>query len=433
MKYIYYKATRNSREAVAFDIMRGELYVTTCVVDVDLLICGIKTFPCGNGDDVTLTPQQRLEILELVQSERKAIVSREKVKTLAGWRDSCLNFDEYIFLGDKVAQDIVDEMVNSVPPVTMCLTCTQSGEPFSAEPGDDGEMRDTYPTFHRVEGFLWQGERFWIFDGYCFRDENKSRYDHPGRLEQAILKAKEEGYSMKKVINPCVCKVGERNANAFAKIEYENGRLSICGVVGPLKSGNCLGSAGQCVDAIRDGKPAKGWSREMLSKFCDIWERWHLNDMRPECEHQRELGWPDMAKESVTLYHYVLTEEANGKKKEAENAARAALRKGEIFTPTAEQTLYANLAYFLDVYEPLDGKEIAQYYEPQKPDVMNGFTEQKTRGWVRAEESELGLLCKPCPVCGYKYGTSWLREEVPQDVLDWLFALPDTERQPAWV
>ena len=238
---------------------------------------------------------------------------------------------------------------------------------------------------------------------------------------------------MKKIINPCVCKVGERNANAFAKIEYENGCLRIGGVVGPLKSGNCRGSAGQCVDEIRKGNPAKGWNRKMLSKFCDIWERWHLNDMRPECEHQRELGWPDMAKESVTLYHYILTREANDKKKEAENAARAALRKGQIFTPTAEQTLYANLAYSLDVYEPLDGKEIAQYYEPQKHGFMEGFTEQKTRGWVRAEESELGLLCKPCPVCGYKYGTSWLREEAPQDVLDWLFALPDTERQPAWV
>ena len=192
MKYIYHKATRLGREAVEFDIMRGERYVTTCVVDVDLLICGIKTFPCGNGDDVALTPQQRLEILELVQSERKAIVSREKVKTLAGWRDSCLNFDEYIFHGDKVAQDIVDEMVNSVPPVTMLLTCTQSGEPFGAELGEGGEAQDTYPTFHRIERFLRRGERIWIFDGYCFRNENKNRYDHPGRLEQAIRKVKEE-------------------------------------------------------------------------------------------------------------------------------------------------------------------------------------------------------------------------------------------------
>lgn len=138
MKYTYHKATENSREAVEFDIMRGERYVTTCVVDVDLLICGIKAFPCGNGDDKTLAPRQRLEILELAQKERKAITSREKVKTLAGWRDSGLNLDEYIFPGDEVTQDIVDEMVNSVPPVTLCGTCTQAGEPFSAEPGDDG-------------------------------------------------------------------------------------------------------------------------------------------------------------------------------------------------------------------------------------------------------------------------------------------------------
>ena len=196
MKYTYRRASKNSRETVDFDIMRGKRYVTTCVADVDLLICGFKTFPCGNGDDKTLTPQQRLEILELVQSERKAIVSREKVKTLDGWRDSGLNFDEYIFPGDKVTQDIVDEMVNSVPPVTMRLACTQSGEPFSAEPGDDGKMRNTYSTFHRIEDFMRHGgrvwKRIWIFDGYCFRDENKNRYDHPGRLERAIREAREE-------------------------------------------------------------------------------------------------------------------------------------------------------------------------------------------------------------------------------------------------
>jgi hypothetical protein len=23
----------------------------------------------------------------------------------------------------------------------------------------------------------------------------------------------------------------------------------------------------------------------------DLWDRWHLNDMRAECEHQRALGW----------------------------------------------------------------------------------------------------------------------------------------------
>jgi|SRR6478735_4612252 len=37
------------------------------------------------------------------------------------------------------------------------------------------------------------------------------------------------------------------------------------------------------------------------------------------------------------------------------------------------------------------------------------------------------------PDGGYKYGSAWLREEVPQDVLDWLFSLPDADMTPAWV
>ena len=240
---------------------------------------------------------------------------------------------------------------------------------------------------------------------------------------------------MKKIVNPCTCKVGKINANAFVKIEYENKRLLLSGVVGPLSSGNCRGSAGQCVDEIRAGTPTKGWTRETLDRFCDIWERWHLNDMRPECEHQRELGWPDMAKEQITLYHYRLKFEALKTQKDAESAALSALRKGEMFNPTPEQAAYAALPYCLDVYESLEGTDAAGYYEPKKPlhPGDSGFTELKYRCWVRVEESELGLLCKPCPVCGYKYGSAWMREEVPQDILDWLFNLPDTERRPAWV
>lgn len=34
---------------------------------------------------------------------------------------------------------------------------------------------------------------------------------------------------------------------------------------------------------------------------------------------------------------------------------------------------------------------------------------------------------------GYKYGSAWLVEEVPADVLEWLFGLPPADRQPAWV
>ena len=47
---------------------------------------------------------------------------------------------------------------------------------------------------------------------------------------------------MKKIVNPCVCDTYGGKAQAYAEIEYENGRLSICGVIGPKRNGDCLGS-----------------------------------------------------------------------------------------------------------------------------------------------------------------------------------------------
>lgn len=34
---------------------------------------------------------------------------------------------------------------------------------------------------------------------------------------------------------------------------------------------------------------------------------------------------------------------------------------------------------------------------------------------------------------GYKYGSAWNREEVPEEVLQFLASLPDTDKRPAWV
>lgn len=242
---------------------------------------------------------------------------------------------------------------------------------------------------------------------------------------------------MTKIISPVVCPAWSRSgrrveARGYCKIEWDGKRLSICGVIGPMSNGDCKGSAGQCTDSIRAGKPitCEGWTREMVDKLCNIWDRWHLNDMNPCCEHQRKLGWLDEAKEPLTLYHYKLKRESADEQKKAEKEALKHLKAGETFTPTKEQTFYAMLPYFIDRYSPMDG-ELAEYYEPFKGS-FRGETEKKTRGWVRFDEDKNGILCKPCPVCGYQYGTAWQTEEVPKEVTDWLFALPDTPVRPAW-
>lgn len=239
---------------------------------------------------------------------------------------------------------------------------------------------------------------------------------------------------MKKIVNPCMCDVYRGKSRGFVKIEYDGSRLSISGVIGPVSNGGATGSCGQCVDEIREGTPIDGWDREMLNKLCDIWDRWHLNDMRPCCKHQRELGWMELAGKQVTLYNYRLTTESMRKKKDAEEAALTALRKGRTFTPTDVQVTYATLPYSIKTYEKMSG-EAAERYEPKKPIFLgdSGPTETKSLGWLRPEEHPDGILGKPCPVCGYKYGTAWKKEEVPEEVIEWLFSLPGAKVRPAWI
>ena len=95
----------------------------------------------------------------------------------------------------------------------------------------------------------------------------------------------------------------------------------------------------------------------MFEKLLDIWDKWHLNDMRAGTPAQTE--YLDTIKSEFPGY------------------------------PTS-------------------------HYE-----------------WACNQLAEVGL--NPDPETDYRYGSAWLREEVPQDVIDWLFSLPNTDRQPAWV
>lgn len=236
----------------------------------------------------------------------------------------------------------------------------------------------------------------------------------------------------KKVVNPCLCKVNGSSvlSHAYAKIEYEGKRLSISGVIGPTSNGNCRGSCGQCVDEIRGGKPEGLWTDKMLAKFCDVWDRWHLNDARPYCQHQKALCWDELATEKVTIYHYSLTHEYFMKQRELKNRANRKLGEDGFATLTDEEKKLWNLPIEKTSWNPLDDSR----YEPKKKQEWNsGATEEKTLGWLRPDEHPDGILTKPCPVCGYKYGTAWKTEQVPEDVLQFLYNLPDTTNEPAWV
>ncbi len=79
---------------------------------------------------------------------------------------------------------------------------------------------------------------------------------------------------------------GGRTMSIYVRAQFNEGRLSLTGVEGPLASGDALGSCGQIImglrepDGMEDFKPAPGWTIESVGRLLDIWDRWHLNDMR---------------------------------------------------------------------------------------------------------------------------------------------------------
>jgi hypothetical protein len=43
--------------------------------------------------------------------------------------------------------------------------------------------------------------------------------------------------------------------------------------------------------------------------------------------------------------------------------------------------------------------------------------ETKSINWTYPHEHKEGILTKPCEICGYKYGSAWLHENVPEEIL----------------
>lgn len=230
-----------------------------------------------------------------------------------------------------------------------------------------------------------------------------------------------------KVINPGSGETcGGRRFQTYCEIKYkEGGRLSITGVEGPLKNGDCLGGCGQ-INLRCITKFASGWDAERLGAFMDTWQRWHLNDMQAGCEHQRK-AWD--TGEELEVIEYTWSKTFYASRRAAENG-----------TLDAEQYLiYKELVKKVDSIVIRSINHGEEYPAELIKELLVGShikeqsRERKQAGWVHPDEHPKGLLCKPCPECGYSYGSAWLFEEVPTEVLEYLQALPDSVATPAWV
>lgn len=268
---------------------------------------------------------------------------------------------------------------------------------------------------------------------------------------------------------------GAASVYVFIETKEEDAklRLSISGVVNPTKSGDA-DQCGQCIDALREVSYDGDIDAPTRQRLADVWERWHLNDMRAGCEHQNASDAYGKGKHITRKWEELpeATQQRIRRKRIREHDITISIQlDGLLRTPpkdsdyrAIESHLVCNAVAemaaetFLEADKtPEDAREAAHEWAWHTiHDIHDAATTtekfreesaQELRRLLSAwAETKLPLpppptevtfkdsLAAPCEVCGYEYGTKWLYEEVPADVLKFLAALPATKdlNNTAW-
>lgn len=192
----------------------------------------------------------------------------------------------------------------------------------------------------------------------------------------------------------------------------ESGELSICGNVWKPSRRDCY-SCGQNYETIVELFP----NNKAVARLAEVWKRWHLNHMHPECEHQRADGWHELASAKARMYNWTLTMSTYSRMDKLKKAQLAALAQHGTATITDEERRLLNLKYSFTSHLETLSDELAPFYELDRQTSYSRPFEDKTLGWLKPSDHPNGILGKPCPVCGYEYGTKWLKEELPADIV----------------
>lgn len=110
-----------------------------------------------------------------------------RTKTMKDWHKSKVgSFEQFCKPGDIVGEDIVNEFLNSVPPITHREKFVQAGEPYSHElDREDNKFKATYTTFEKEDAH-------WIYKGNCFRNKNIDQTYKEDYIEKANDEEDEE-------------------------------------------------------------------------------------------------------------------------------------------------------------------------------------------------------------------------------------------------
>jgi len=202
--------------------------------------------------------------------------------------------------------------------------------------------------------------------------------------------------------------------------------LSICGNIGSRGGGQINKTLEKLLlDNSIDYRP--DWNTGKLAHLLEVWKENHLNDIKAGCRHQNESG---ESRKKITI----ITPKINVwkiKDDETRRRAERLLKLLEIGKVTFQTDLYPVDYLILDIFKAAKNGEV---YKPKTEGEKSYFehgiieikTEEKAAGWVRQDEHPDGVLNKPCPQCGYKYGSAWLFEPLPQDAIELISSLDES-------
>lgn len=163
-------------------------------------------------------------------------------------------------------------------------------------------------------------------------------------------------------------------------------------------------AGGQCLDSLQPYFKLSPTFTEIFR----LWKLYHLNDMHAACIHQAAQGWEEQAAEKVTLYVFTMTTEAIRERDALKRRILTAAQNGEAWKTSPVEQLLLSLEYSVKSENEALPENIGGYYKLKEKEI-------KACGWLHPEEHSRGILGKPCPVCGYKYGHGWQYFPIPAE------------------
>ena len=227
-------------------------------------------------------------------------------------------------------------------------------------------------------------------------------------------------------------------APLWVKVLYIDGRLSITGVHGPLRNGEAHGDCGQVTERLAELLQFPAQIRveggaETVRRLLEIWQRWHLNDMRAYCEHQIAIHNWDI-EERVQLWRWQLDSSLFSLQRKIKDAAQGQLMAGQTVSYSAHELELLRKplsAWTHDDQPPSDGYKLDTTTVVPVSSLWPMEELGKSSLFTLEHCHPKGILGKPCPTCGHKWGSAWLREDVPEEVLQFLASMPhDPENYP---